>query len=244
MRRRLGAQLGTTLLAISFATGPLQSASDPGGKIAARHVRFARLLATSHVRFSSPQLEPVATEIEHHDCKMTAAAEKLAPGDLLPLARAYASEYCRPWVKLWDGVMDRCLEERPPQWCDDEQALIERLGFNGYFQSLTEALQSPPDELERENIMDMILATFSAHVIGDFGKELPDRWATDAAKAYLPAASFDQVIAMAERLQKSWVGLTPGVMSQLQQYLQRTVELTAEQRGSHEAVLATRFADD
>lgn len=88
----------------------------------------------------------------------------------------------------------------------------------------------------------MVLAAFSAHVIGDFGNEPPDRWAAEITGAYVARASFDQVTTLARRLQETWIGLTPGVVDRLQEYLRKAEGLMSEQRDELEALLKKRFS--
>jgi hypothetical protein len=212
-----------------LAPPDLYAAATQGAKLAERHIRFARSLASSRIRLDSAEFTHVATEVEKNDCTVTKEVARTTASALLPFAKAYGSEFCRPWMKLWEGL-NACDGDKPPEWCDDEEAVLVRLDLDGYFAGLAAALRESPSELERENIMDIVLVSLSPHVIGDFGDDPPNRWATEAAEAYLKSASFNQVTSMAERLQKTWVGLTPGVVSQLDQYVRRSHDLTLEQR--------------
>lgn len=215
------------------------AAAGPGADAAARHVRFARTLAASHLRMSG-DLDRVTSEIEEHDCKVTTAAA-LLPADQQDIAMAIASDYCRPWEKFWDRLSRSCDADKPPQWCGDEAAALEHLDLDGYFSALASALRTSDADLVRENIMDVVLAAFSAHVIGDFGNEPPNRWATETVDAYVTTASFDQVVALARRLRETWVGLTPGVVDRLREYSRRHEGLTAEQQDQIESFLTERF---
>jgi hypothetical protein len=116
---------------------------------------------------------PGADAAAHHVrfARTLAASHLRLSGDL-------DSDYCRPWGKFWDRLSHSCDADKPPQWCDDEAAALEHLDLDGYFSALTSALRTSDAELLRENIMDVVLAAFSAHVIGDFGNEPPNRWAT------------------------------------------------------------------
>jgi hypothetical protein len=230
----------TVVLLVLFAGASLpQTGNEEGAKVASHHARFAKLLATSHMRFDSDRMQSIASKIENNQCQLTSDTEPVS-ADFLPIARSYASEFCLPWLEMWNGVLDACDGDKPPLWCNDERSMLEHLGLDGYFAGLTTALRSASDELERENIMDMVLVTFTAHVVGEFGREPMARWATDAARAYLPKATLEQVTSMVERLQKSWVGLVPGVESQVRGYLEHANGVTEDQRAKLEGLLANR----
>jgi hypothetical protein len=164
--------IATFGLGLAISTTVLPVASGPGAKVAARHVRFARLLATSQVRFSSPEFDRIASRIDDSACILNGATRPL-PADQERLAKAYASEYCHPWVALWEATLDVCDGDTRPASCDDEATVLEHLDLDGYFTALVAAIRSSATPLERENIMDMVLMPLSAHVIGEYGVKNP-----------------------------------------------------------------------
>jgi len=232
------------LLVALLTASSLSAATGPGSKAASRHARFARLLASSNIRFHSAELEKLVVKVNDDECKFSNAVGDATPERLAPVIKGYASDYCRPWMELWDDMFKVCDSDHPPEWCDDESKVLEQLDLDGYFDGLIEALRSSRGDLERENLFDMILAPFSAHVIGDFGKEPPDRWATEAVRTYVGMASFEQVVDVTKRFQNTWVGLTPGVVEELDQYAQTADGLTPDQREELAKLITRRFSKE
>ena len=215
---------------------------DAGGgtDVAVRHLRFAQVLAGARLRLSSRELEALGASIDRNMCRLTASEAASLPGELEKVARSYADDFCAPWMDLWRVSLDDCDGDAP---CD-EAAVLQRLDLDGYFTSLAAAMEASQDDLERENIMDMILSAFSAHVMGEFGDEAADRWATAAAGPYVREAPHEQVMEFVRRLKETEVGLTPGVRARLQDDVGAGAHLSPQQRSEWNALIERRFSDD
>jgi hypothetical protein len=190
----------------------------------------------------STDLERIGKAVEGHACKLPDELAKELGQEELLLAKAYAADYCRPWLKLWDGVLSRCDADRPPAWCDDEAAVLTRLDLDGYFATLVRGMPTAP-QLGRDNVLDVAMAAFHAHAINDFGSEPPDRWAASVATAYLGTATIDEAVVVASGFQHTWVGITPGVRAAFKNYLDRIGSDAGDRRQELESPMAVRFAN-
>jgi hypothetical protein len=228
--------LVSTLVVLASTTGVVRAAS-PGTVVAKKHVGFAKLATQAGVRFSR-EFQALGAELALHDCQLRDSTVASLPPDRVSLARAYAVDYCQPWTKLWDDVLDQCDGEKPPAWCEVESEVLTHLDLDRYFDTVTAALDAATSALERENIMDLALDPFAAHVITEFESAAPDRWATHALDVYLKHASPEQAIAVAKSLADSWVGITPGVASLFHDFLKLNGHFTTEQRQELEQLIA------
>lgn len=211
-----------------------------GVRVARRHLAFAEFVTRSGARIAL-DLDTIGGAIEKNGCKLPRSTADALPPAGLQLAKAYASDYCKPWLKLWNSVLDLCDGDNPPAWCNDEAAVLERLDLDGYFSVMVAGIQATSSELERDNLMDIVLATFHAHVINDFGQEPPDRWASRATVAYLASATPAGAIALARGLQRTWVGISPGAAAAFGDYLKRVDGISGEQRDELQALVSERF---
>ncbi|MGH9785807.1 MAG: hypothetical protein ACRD88_16670 [Terriglobia bacterium] len=202
---------------------------SPGSRVAQKHLAFVREISAQHLRLST-DLRLVAKKVEGSGCKLRDYDAAKMDADQVRLAQLYASAYCQTWQKFWDKALGPCDHDRPPDWCDDEAAMSQRVDLQGYFTTLASGLDAAPSSLERENIMDIVTSTLSAHVITEFPSDATESWATATVVAYLKRASPEQAIELAKALKVTWVGLAPAVLGAFDAYLNRAVSLSEDQR--------------
>ncbi|MGH9779660.1 MAG: hypothetical protein ACRD5I_14740, partial [Candidatus Acidiferrales bacterium] len=77
----------------------------------------------------------------------------------------YRDDFCKPWLHVWDKAMAPCDKDRPPSWCEDEEAISSRVNLGAYFAAMTSILGATSDGLARYNIMAVIVNATTPHVI-------------------------------------------------------------------------------
>jgi hypothetical protein len=210
--------------------------AGPGAESAAQHLQFARQLATAHRRLAPSDFGPIATMVDDNDCQVPIGKTEWSAEDL-SLAKAYATKVCQSWNSLWERMSESEVCEEQNERC------LEHLDLDGFFSAMAAGIASSRTELERQNIIDMVVAALSVGNCGEFGDKPADRWATAAAEAYLPKASFDETVEFVKGIQATPNGLTPNVKNRLRDYARKS-NLTPKQRASMQSLLSKRFTDD
>ena len=228
----VGVRVAVALMSLSA----LDADVGPGSRVAQRHLDFVREISAQHLRLST-DLQQLASKVEQSGCRLRDQDAAKMDADNIRLAERYASEYCKTSQKFWDKALGPCDDDRPPEWCNDEAAVLQRVDLQGYFSTLTSGVDAARSPLERDNIMDIVTSTLSAHVITEFPRDATESWAAATVVAYLRRASPEQAVELAKTLKGTWVGLAPAVRSAFDAYMNEAASLSDDQQDALRRVL-------
>jgi hypothetical protein len=230
------------IVALLLASVLFGARADLWRRVAESHVQFARALAADGIRLN-PEFFVWVDRLVGYDCTMSAS--KAGDLDAAQSGRIalYVDQFCKPWTKAWDKAIGACDRERPPDWCGDDQVVMERMGLESYLATLTSSLGGTDDATLRYNIMRMIVGTATPHTITEFPRGRVDEWMARAAAEFLRTAAPDDAIDIARSLQDTWVGLGPAVAREFSAYARKSPALTDGQRATLNDLIALRYKD-
>jgi len=198
-------------------------------RVADENAGFAVVLANERVRFGSDFLKWVTAKV-NENCRAVDSTNGGLDASQTRQVAAYRDRYCKPWLDAWEKALAPCDRNRPPAWCDDEDAMPKRVNLEPYFSGLAIALADASDSLARYNIMAVAVSATAPHLISEFPRASVDEWVARPASEFLKTGSPTEALEIAHDLSGTWVGLGPALARELSLYAERSNDLTDDQR--------------
>ncbi len=196
--------------------------------VAESDVLFARGLAKEEVKFGPEFMKLITDTVDACQpipSKCVGLDEpKLRQIDL------FCKRYCSPWRTAWSAALSPCEAARPPKWCEDGRLAAKHFELGPYFDTMTTAIQSSDNALERFNIIAIIAERITKKVLRDYPHEKIDSWVAAAVADFLPRATPDDAIEIGRRLNAVSFGRKSETAKTLLAYADRAEALDDGQR--------------
>jgi hypothetical protein len=202
-------------------------------RLAEQDLIFARELSKEGVRFGPQFMEGVIKgRVVDNGCaprpsKLSALSRTEARQVLL-----YSKYHCEPWSHRWAEALRPCDRDRfVPDWCEEgnEELAAAHLAVDPYFETLTVGLRTSESELERTNMMAIVIDRLEGEDLRDHLLRDKQAWATVAATTFLERASPDEAIRIGWSLFLTPLSETPAMAEVFGKYATRVPEATEEQ---------------
>jgi hypothetical protein len=211
----------------------LGAKSDKWVQVAEHDLTFARGLTVEGVTFGPAFMDDVIKgKVPPFGCNPRPSRLAGLDGAQVRLINLYSEHHCNPWLYAWANELWPCEGRFAPRWCksDDEELIATHLQIGPYFETLTAALRTTDDSLQRYNIMAVIADRLGNKHLRDYPKYVVGACVTAATSVYLENARPDEALDIGWQLNISTFLDHPPLGQPFRGYLDRVPDATAEQR--------------
>jgi hypothetical protein len=240
LKRRPSIAKRLVLLLLPLLPAVLGACASTWQRVGEQHADFARALGAIGVKFDAQFIDWAGERVDD-DCRTVESQTRDLTDIQLRQLKLYRELFCKPWSDAWDETFVACDKDQQPSGCREPMA--GRIELHTYFLVLTGALARTNDSLQRYNIMAVVVAGTTPHVITEFALDRVDVWVADAVMEFLRVATPDEAIDIARSLQRTWVGIGPAIAGRFTAYVESRA-LRDQERRLLKELLAKRHAEE